>query len=112
MTDQKMIDERTKIISDICPFYKEYGTCEQCNTDLDIDDEPCFYGCMANEILMNGYRTQSDIASEIIEEFKDSTKQYLLTHDLYPVIFKHALEYAELKIKKKYMETKVNEIEY
>lgn len=37
-----MDKEKQKVISDICPFYKEYGTCEQCNTALDIDDEPCY----------------------------------------------------------------------
>lgn len=53
-----MDDQKMKIISDICPFYKEYGTCEQCNTALDIDDEPCYWECMANEIIRNNYRKQ------------------------------------------------------
>lgn len=55
-----MKDEKLKIISDICPFYKEYGTCEQCNTELDIDDEPCYFECMANAIINNGYRKQRE----------------------------------------------------
>ena len=53
-----MDDQKKKIISDICPFYKEYGTCERCNTALDIDDEPCYWECMANEIIRNNYRKQ------------------------------------------------------
>lgn len=55
-----MKDEKLKIISDICPFYKEYGTCEQCNTELDIDDEPCYFECIANAIINNGYRKQRE----------------------------------------------------
>ena len=55
-----MKDEKRKIISDICPFYKEYGTCEQCNTELDIDGEPCYFECMANAIINNGYSKQSE----------------------------------------------------
>lgn len=55
-----MKDEKLKIISDICPFYKEYGTCEQCNTELDIDGEPCYFECMANAIINNGYRKQRE----------------------------------------------------
>ena len=60
MSKEKQIEERKKIISDICPFYKEYGTCEQCNKDLDIDDEPCYFECMANAIIKNDYRKQSE----------------------------------------------------
>lgn len=52
------MEETKKIISDICPFYKEYGTCEQCNTALDIDDAPCYWECMAREIVRNHYRKQ------------------------------------------------------
>ena len=55
-----MNSEKEKIISDICPLYKEYGTCEQCNTELDIDDEPCYFECVANAIINNGYRKQSE----------------------------------------------------
>jgi hypothetical protein len=50
-----MNEEKRKVISDICPFYKEYGTCDQCNTELDIDDAPCYFECMANAIIGNGY---------------------------------------------------------
>lgn len=53
-----MDKQKKKIISDICPFYKEYGTCEQCNTALAIDDEPCYWECIANVILRNNYRKQ------------------------------------------------------
>ena len=56
-----MTKEKQKIISDICPFYKEYGSCEQCNTATDIDDPPCYYECMANAIIANGYRKRKDL---------------------------------------------------
>lgn len=58
MSKEKLIE----IIADICPFYKEYGTCEQCNTDLDVDGEPCYWECMANAIINNGYRKQEWIS--------------------------------------------------
>lgn len=55
-----MNEKKQKIISDICPFYKEYGTCEQCNKALDIDDEPCYFECMADAIINNNYAKQSE----------------------------------------------------
>ena len=51
-----MNNQRQKIISDICPHYKEYGSCEKCREDdVFLDGEPCYYECMANEIIKNGY---------------------------------------------------------
>ena len=55
-----MSKEKQKIISDICPFYKEYGSCEQCNKDMDIDDPPCYFECIANVIIDNNYVKQSE----------------------------------------------------
>lgn len=55
-----MNEQKQKIISDICPFYKEYGTCEQCNKSLVIDDEPCYWECMADAIINNNYVKQSE----------------------------------------------------
>ena len=66
-----MSEEKQKIISDICPFYKEYGTCEQCNTEIDIDGEPCYFECMANAIVDNCYRKQRWIS---VEEQEEPTK--------------------------------------
>ena len=62
---EKQIEEKQKIISDICPFFKEYGTCEQCNTEFDINDEPCYWECMARAIINNDYRKASEVAKEI-----------------------------------------------
>ena len=55
-----MTDKRIEIIADICPFYKEYGSCERCNAELDTSDEPCYYECIANAIINNGYRKQRE----------------------------------------------------
>jgi hypothetical protein len=69
-----MSKEKQKIISDICPFYKEYGTCEQCNKAIDIDDQPCYFERMANAIIENGYRKQSEwisVDERLPEECKD-----------------------------------------
>lgn len=59
-----MSEEKRAVISDICPFYKEYGSCEQCNTALDVDDPPCYFECMANAIIDNNYRKQGWISVE------------------------------------------------
>lgn len=65
-----MNKDNQKIIEDICPLYKEYGTCEQCNAALDIDedDAPCYWECMANCIVRNNYRKASEVAKEIGDE--------------------------------------------
>jgi hypothetical protein len=67
MSRDKQIEE---IVKDFCPLYQEYGSCKQCNKDLDIDDEPCYYGCVANLIIDYGYRKSSDVAEEIFAEIE------------------------------------------
>lgn len=52
-------EKQLEIIADICPFYKEYGSCERCNAELDIGDQPCDYECIAITIFNFGYRKQS-----------------------------------------------------
>ena len=91
MSQEKQI---MKIIRDICPYYKEYGTCAQCNTELDIDTEPCYFEYMAKHIIRGGYRKQSDVAKEIFEKIKEMCVD--IYGNFYPVIF------AELE--KKYTE--------
>ena len=87
-------EEIMKVIRDICPFYKEYGTCEQCNKDLDIYDEPCYWECMANAIINNGYRKASDVAREIFEEIEQNV---FVPH--FNGYFVRTKAYAELKKK-------------
>ena len=59
MSKEKQIEEKAKVITDICPFHKDYGSCERCNTALDTD-EPCYYDLIANLIIRNNYRKQSE----------------------------------------------------
>ena len=59
-----MNKEKQKIIADICPFYREYGSCDRCNTAFDIDDPPCYFECMANAIIDNNYRKVEWISVE------------------------------------------------
>ena len=72
-------EKRIEVIADICPFYKEYGTCEQCNTDLDVDGEPCYWECMANAIINNGYRKQEWIS--VAERLPEESGYYLTYHN-------------------------------
>ena len=87
MSRDKQIEE---IVKDICPFYKEYGTCEQCNSELYIDDEPCYWECIAKCIVRNGYRKASDVAREISELIDDL---YLKARD---VLEKHLKDYSPM----------------
>ena len=100
-----MSRDKQKIISDICPFYKEYGTCEQCNTALDIDDEPCYWGCMANAIVNNGYRKASDVAEEIFGEIEFEIHQLDFDREETRAI---AIEGIIANAKKKYTATDTN----
>ena len=85
MNKEKQIEEIKKVISDICPFYKEYNSCEQCNDIADIDDEPCYWECMAKGIIRYGYRKADEVAREIFEEIGELVNEYLdgriYTHD-------------------------------
>ena len=58
------------IVKDFCPLYQEYGSCKRCNKDLDIDDEPCYYGCVANLIIDYDYRKSTELAEEIFAEIE------------------------------------------
>ena len=98
MSREKQVEE---IVKDFCPLYQEYGSCKQCNKDLDIDDEPCYYGCVANLIIDYGYRKSTDVAEEIFAEIEK--KILANTSDISGC--KHRI-FAELK--KKYTERSEN----
>ena len=64
----KQVEEMAK---DICPFH-EYENCEQCDTELDIGDEPCLYKMMAKEFIEKDYRRALDVAREIIDDILEA----------------------------------------
>ena len=66
---EKQIEE---IVKDFCPLYQEYGSCKRCNNVLDIDEEPCYYGCVANLIIDYGYRKSIDVAEEIFADIHNT----------------------------------------
>lgn len=45
---------------------------------------------------------KTEIAMDVIDEFKNLTRQSLLDYGLYLVAFKNAIAYAEVELKKKY----------
>jgi hypothetical protein len=53
-----------KVATDLCPLYAEYGSCEACDAELDIDDEPCLYECMAKLVISKGYKKVGSIDNE------------------------------------------------
>ena len=98
---EKQIEE---IVKDFCPLYQEYGSCKRCNNVLDIDEEPCYYGCVANLIIDYGYRKASDVAREIFEEIDRMI--YNVLNDRHYIMGDMCYEVAELK--KKYIGEDIN----
>ena len=98
----KQIEE---IVKDFCPLYQEYGSCKRCNNDLDIDDEPCYYGYVANIIIDYGYRKASEVAREIFEEIRTLLYLNALQGDVFTGrYFSEELETDIAELKKKYTE--------
>ena len=91
----KQIEE---IVKDFCPLYQEYGSCKRCDKDLNIDGEPCYYGCVANLIIDYDYRKASEVAEEIFEEIE---QLYMEEHEGCEVIMSR---YEFARLKKKYKE--------
>lgn len=69
---EKQIEE---MAIDLCPLYEEYGSCKKCDEELDIDDEPCLYKCMAKLCIEKDYSKASDLEKEI-EDLKAISEQY------------------------------------
>ena len=106
MSREKQIEEKLKIINNICPFYKEYGTCEQCNADLDIGDEPCYWECMAEAIIRYDYCKTSEVACEAIDEMRRMFKEEAFNpNNKFDFIIDTIDEIAD-QLKKKYAEVK------
>ena len=87
---KKQIEEMAKIIGDC-----------QSVSDYDCDNTTCAE-CKSRRVYEEGYRKQSEFANQVIDEFKELAKTYLLNLDFYPVAFKNAMLYAETNLKKKY----------
>ena len=66
-----MNDKVKTAAADVCPLFKEYGSCEKCDEEIDINDDPCIYQIMAKLFLEKDYRKASDIATEIFEEIEE-----------------------------------------
>lgn len=75
MSREKQIEE---IVKDFCPLYQEYGSCKRCNKDLDIDEEPYYYGCVANLIIDYGYRKSTEVAEEIFGEIEHTARAAII----------------------------------
>lgn len=86
---KKQIEEMAR---ELCPFSQEFESCSKCNTELDIDGEPCIYMIMAKHITDNGYRKASDVVREVLKE----VRELYITDDRYAAL--------ERRIKKKYGE--------
>ena len=74
----------------VCPLIEEYGSCEKCNSALDIDDEKCIYQTMAELFINADYRKASDVAEDIVRMLRAAG----INEFRYPIV---------AEIKKKYM---------
>jgi hypothetical protein len=70
----KQIEEMAQAV---CELYKEFGSCEACDAELDIDGEPCIHECFAKAFYNAGYRKASDVAREIFDEVGELINEYL-----------------------------------
>ena len=54
---EKQIEEMAR---EMCHLSKECETCQICDERYHGDGEPCYFQCVAKEIIKHGYRKQSD----------------------------------------------------
>lgn len=87
MTEDKKIEEMAKAV---CPLIEEYGSCEKCDSELDMDDEKCIYKIMAELFINADYRKASEVAEDIIRMLRAAG----INEWRYPIV---------AEIKKKYM---------
>lgn len=88
MNRDKQIEEMAK---DVCPLIEEYGNCEKCDAELDIEDDPCIYKCMAKLFASKGYRKADEVAEDIVRMLRAAG----VNEHRYPIV---------AEIKKKYTE--------
>jgi hypothetical protein len=69
-------DKMREMAKDVCELYKEFGSCEACDAELDIVGEPCIHECFAKAFYNAGYRKSADVAEEIFAEIEEHFKAY------------------------------------
>ena len=57
MSKEKQIEE---IAREMCHLRAECKTCQSCNERYHVDDDLCYFQCIAKEIVNHGYRKQSE----------------------------------------------------
>lgn len=93
MTEDKQIE---KMARDVCPLTEDYGSCEACDAELDIEDDPCLYKCMSKLFISKGYCKASEVAEDIVRMLRAAG----INEWRYPIV---------ADIRKKYMEVAVDE---
>lgn len=97
LNKEKQIEEMAK---DICPLIEEYGNCEKCDAELDIEDDPCIYKCMAKLFASKDYRKASDVIEDMRRRFKEEAFN---PNNRFDFIIDVIDEIAD-ELKKKYLE--------
>lgn len=96
------MDEKIEqMAKEVCPLYPDYESCEQCDAELDIDDEPCVHKCFAKAFYNAGYRKASDVAKEIFDWLENSFVNLNFVSGNVELNFGDYLNFKE-NIKKKY----------
>lgn len=91
----KQIEEMAR---EMCHLSAECETCQICDEKYHGDGDPCYFQCVAKEIVNHGYRKSTDVAREIFEE---AEKVFMVSC----VSFEAYAKWQNLK--KKYTESEV-----
>lgn len=75
MSKEKQIEEMAR---EMCHLSKECETCQICDERYHGDGEPCYFQCVAKEIIKHGYRKQSEWIS--VEERLPRSEQMVLCY--------------------------------
>lgn len=69
----KQIEEMSR---EMCHLSAECETCQICDEKYHGDGDPCYFQCVAKEIINHGYRKASDVAREI-----DDIRRYIILNE-------------------------------
>ena len=72
----------------VCPLIEEYGSCEKCNSEIDIDDKKCIYQTMAELFINAGYRK----ASEVVRKMHSEIKERCIKGGTYPAFVERTID--------------------